>query len=203
MRPITEEIPKALVEVNEKPLIEYVIDQLNVNSINTYVTYGYKSDVLLPRLANKVAGFINTNGKENAAVLKTTLVRNFSDPIVVVPCDVIFEIDFYKLYKEYINLADFTNCSGMIVPVKHFNGISADYVSMTDDRIITSIRRDISTDICASGIQIIDPKAVYHKQCHTFYEYWNQLILEEKLYCSSQFPRKWKAYDTVNDLNNS
>jgi NDP-sugar pyrophosphorylase family protein len=66
MKPITEYVPKALVKVNNVFLIDHVINFLNSTNIeNIYVTYGYKGDILVKELENKVSGFINTKNKDN------------------------------------------------------------------------------------------------------------------------------------------
>ena len=47
LRPMTENTPKALVQVNQKPLIEYQIEFLKEKGINDIIIVGYLKDCLL------------------------------------------------------------------------------------------------------------------------------------------------------------
>ena len=47
LRPITNDVPKPLVEINDKPILHYLIEHLkkyNIRKIN--IASGYKSDVI-------------------------------------------------------------------------------------------------------------------------------------------------------------
>ena len=48
MRPITNHIPKALVEVDGQPLINHVLNM--VSETTKYVTYGHKSEILFDNI---------------------------------------------------------------------------------------------------------------------------------------------------------
>ena len=80
LHPISKYRPKPLIEIDGKPLIVHCINELKKNGIdNIYVTYGYKSDLIISNIANKVTGFINTTNFNNSYFIFNTIVKNINE----------------------------------------------------------------------------------------------------------------------------
>ena len=63
LRPMTENTPKALVQVNQKPLIEYQIEFLKEKGINDIIIVGYlkeQFDYLKEKYGVRLVSMINT-----------------------------------------------------------------------------------------------------------------------------------------------
>ncbi|MGC9099220.1 MAG: nucleotidyltransferase family protein [Candidatus Micrarchaeia archaeon] len=61
LRPLTFEVPKPLIKINGKPLIEYAVEELERNGIkNIYLSLGYKS--------NKIIDYFNKRHKFGARI---------------------------------------------------------------------------------------------------------------------------------------
>lgn len=197
MRPLTNYVPKPLVRVNDVPLINYVINFLRDNSIQTITaTYGYKGEMLLEKVSTRVDSFINTTGKDNAYFLFNSLVKHINEPIIVCPCDMIVKLDLTELYKEYTKLGSPPAC---IVPVH--TALDADSITSQTNKI-TSISREQQTGLYASGIQILNPYMINKliPPFVNFYEVWNALISKESLYMTNLMPVEWKIFDRLTDL---
>lgn len=198
MMPLTDYVPKPLVKVNNVPLIRYVINFLKNNSIdNVLVTYGYKGDLLLKEIHKDVSGFINTEGKDNAYFLFNTAVKHIDRPIIVCPCDMIVQIDLEEVKRDYEKLGSPAAC---IVPVK--TKLDADAILLDGDRVL-AISREVTSDLYASGIQILNPKKINENISGftNFYDVWKALIDKKMLYCTKSTPTEWKIFDRLTDLS--
>ncbi len=196
MSPLSDYIPKPLIKVNGIPLIDGVLDKLK-HIPNIYVTYGYKSDLLLPHIKDRVSGMINTTDKGNAWFLYNTIIKGIRDSIIVIPCDIIFDLDFDDLYTEYV----VNGGESTLVPIRSDEKYEADFITHQKDAI-TSINREVKTDIMASGIQIVNLNDIsYHTvPADDFYSVWKQLINKSKLQVSPVFAENFKAYDRLSQI---
>ena len=200
MKPLTNYIPKALVEVNGKPLINgiiFLLEKYNINEI--YLTYNYLSEILFKNLKHKVKGFINTTNNDNSYFLFNSFVKLINEPIIVIPCDLIVEINFDKLYQDYMELGQ---PAIMLIPTNPKNGIDGDYIFFDGDNIIKSLDRKIISKVYCSGIQIINPYKVnlLCEKKNNFYDVWKQLIGTNNIKVSNVQPNKWDAFDKINQI---
>lgn len=198
MRPITDYIPKALVKVNNKPLIDYVINMLGDN-IKKYITYNYKSDILFNNTNLKVDGFINTTKKDNSFFLYNSFVTYLNEPIIVVPCDMIMEINLLDVYNDYFTLGE---PAIMIIGVEPNNNISGDFITHDIYNKIIKLDRDKPTNKYCSGLQIINPFKV-NKITNTndnFINVWDELIKLGELKVSNITPKNWSCYDDIKNI---
>jgi len=56
MRPLTEHMPKPLIEIAGKPIIEHIIDALPPEIDEVVIVVGYKADMIIKRLGNSYGG---------------------------------------------------------------------------------------------------------------------------------------------------
>lgn len=199
MLPLTQYIPKALIEINNTPLIDYAINFLRKNKIkHIYVTYAYKSEQILTYLKNKVEGFINTTNKDNSYFLYNSFIKEIDEPVVCMPCDIIVNLNLKQVYTEYKKNNYPAHC---IIPVKTNKNISGDYIT-EQSGIITRLDRKKETNKYACGIQIINPKQVNEltRACNNFNKVWQQLIALKQLYVLNVEPKTWRAYDNIQNL---
>jgi NDP-sugar pyrophosphorylase family protein len=199
MLPLTQYVPKGLIQIKGKPLIDYVIDFLKQNSIEQiYVTYSYKSEQILTYLKDKASGFINTTNKDNSYFLYNSFIKHINEPVVCMPCDIIVNLDLKRVYTTYTQLQ---NPVHALMPVDVKQSISGDYITSSDN-YITKLDRDKNTGIYSSGIQIINPALLNEitKPVNNFCEVWDQLIKLNKLHLIDIKPEVWSAYDNIKDI---
>jgi NDP-sugar pyrophosphorylase family protein len=199
MKPITDYVPKPLVKYKDKELISYNLDFFKSNGINhTIVTYGYKSELLTHFLEKKVNCLLNTINKDNSYFLFNTIIKHINEPILLLPCDIIIDLDVKKLYQEYVDLG---SPSCLIVPLKNNRKVEADFLHTNGDKII-KINRDEESNFYASGIQIINPNKINNKikSSENFYNVWMELIKNEELLISNTNVYFWEAIDNFNQI---
>ena len=200
MLPITEYLPKASIRLGEHKLSEYSINFFKKNGINQiFMTYSHLSEILFKDFKDKINVFINTNNKDNSFFLTQTFVSELDEPILIVPCDIIFKIDLNKLYLDYIDLG---SPEILLVPVNIKDGCDGDFIHY-ENNIVNKLDRNIKSEIYCSGIQVINPKKLnnlINEKFDNFYSIWSDLIKIQKLKVSNIFPEEWKSYDKIRDI---
>lgn len=205
MMPLTNDIPKAMARFRNTTLIANSIEKLKKNSQNIHITVGYKgSDLAKHVIEQDVSSIFNTEGKGNAWWIFNTLISNLDEPILVLTCDNVIELDMDRIYKDYISL---NSPACLVVPVRPVEGLEGDYIFHEKNRVVELNRHKPSDSYC-SGIQLLNPAKInrYCEPAEDFYSVWTQLIRQEQLFCSNVYPNKWFTVDTMAQLefiNNS
>jgi len=202
MMPLTNDIPKPMIPFEGSTLIEHGIQEIKKHVPNIHITVGYKGAVLAEHVIKiGVSSVFNTEGKGNSWWVYNTLIKYLNEPVFVLTCDNVVEIDFEALSAEYYRCGE---PAAVVVPVKPIQGFDGDFI-FHKNNIVSKISRTDKSDIYCSGIQILNPLKVNKATTPTesFYELWSQLITRNELYCSSFQPMKWLAIDTISQLNNA
>ena len=199
LMPLTDLVPKAMVPLNGSTLIAIGIDKIRKYIPNIYITVGYKGAMLAKHvIEHNVTGIFNTEGHDNAWWIFNTLMKNLNEPIFVLTCDNVTDLDFEMLSNEYFS---FNSPACMVVPVKPVEGLEGDYI-FHDNNLVKKLSRHEPADSYCSGIQVLNPYKINQlmEPVENFYDLWNRLIEKDQLYCSRTFPSKWFVVDTVEQL---
>jgi NDP-sugar pyrophosphorylase family protein len=200
MGPLTDALPKPMAPYNGSTLIASGIGKLRPHIPLIHITVGYKAAMLAQHVIEQgVASLHNTEGQHpNSWWLYHTLMKFIDEPIYVLTCDNILELDFDLLEENYFDLACPPN---MIVPVKVVRGLDGDFIH-ADGHLVRALGRHLKSDIYCSGIQIINPHRInmMTKEGQSFYDVWQQLIVQDSLWLSTIYPKKWMAVDTLEQL---
>jgi NDP-sugar pyrophosphorylase family protein len=199
MAPLTDAIQKPMAPYNGTTLIARGIARIAEKIEHIHVTVGYKKAMLAQHVIEHGASSVfNTEGKSNCWWIYNTLMRSVDEPVVVLTCDNVVDLDFKLLEENYLALQQ-PAC--MLVPVRPVPGLDGDYV-FHNNHVVTEISRHKETEIYCSGIQVLNP---YHinqltREQDSFYDVWRQLIDQQQLFVSSVYPNKWFAVDTIEQL---
>lgn len=107
LRPLTEKIPKPLLKIGEKPIIEYNIDSLSKVGIkNIYISVNYLGEQIEDHFKNGVNKNLNINyiweNKPLGTIGSVLLVDEFNhDEILVMNSDLLTNIDFVDFYNTF------------------------------------------------------------------------------------------------------
>jgi len=115
--PYTKKIPKPLIKINGKPILERIILQLKKFGLNKiYLSVNYKSELIEKyfgdgkkfRISIK---YLREKKKLGTGGSLTLLKDNISGPLLIMNCDIITNLDFKKLIEYYEkNKADALMC---------------------------------------------------------------------------------------------
>lgn len=200
MMPLTASIPKPMARYKETTLIGNAITRIHHFIPNIHITVGYKkADLARHVIEQGISSIINTEGKGNSWWLFNSLMKNLDEPVLVLTCDNIVELDYSKICLDYFELG---SPADMVIPATPVDGLDGDFIFHKENKI-NELSREKRSDIYCSGIQVINPKKV-NMMCkpeEAFINVWNVLISNKQLYCSNIFPEKWYAVDTIEHLN--
>ena len=102
LMPLTKKIPKGLIRFKQSSLIANGIKKLKKYIKNIHISVGYKGPILAKHLIEqKVSSIINTHNKGNSWWIFNSIFKNFNEPIFVLTCDNVTNINFQKISDDY------------------------------------------------------------------------------------------------------
>ena len=114
MKPFTKVLPKPLIPINDKPVIEHIMDKFRMQGISNFIfTTNHKAEIIKAYLKelkskNKIR-FINEKTPLGTAGSLKVLQNKINNSFFVINCDTIINIDYKDLYdfhkkkKKYDN----------------------------------------------------------------------------------------------------
>jgi NDP-sugar pyrophosphorylase family protein len=163
------------------------------------ITVGYDG----PKLASHVIelgvdSVFNTEGHGNAWWIYHTPLKHLDEPMFVLTCDSVVELDFQQLEWEY---DQYGQPACMVVPVEPVPGLQGDFIFQVNN-VVTKLDRHQTSDRYCSGVQIINPAKINRltNPVDDFYDVWEQLIFQGQVYSSDTFPKRWFVVDTLDQL---
>ena len=114
--PLTKDKPKCMVEVNSKPILQHIVNNLHKSKIKVnklIVVVGYKENVVIDYIINNSLGYyteIVTQDKLDGTANAIYICKNYidSDNFIVLSGDIIYEPIEIKMLSEYPNSILFT-----------------------------------------------------------------------------------------------
>lgn len=199
LMPKTKKIPKAMVKIKNQTLILNGIKKIQKYIKNIHITVGYKGSLLAKHvIENKVNSVINTDKMNNAWWIFNFPFKHINEPVFVLTCDNITNMDFSLIEKDYIKKGR-PEC--FLVPVKPLKKLEGDFIHRKKNTV-TKLSRKIKSDIYCSGIQIVNPYKINKivKNSTDFNQVWKKLIRKKKLKVSDILPKNWFTIDNPSQL---
>jgi len=109
LEPFTSILPKPMVPINEKPIIEHIIEKFvgNNNNANFFITLNYKSRILRAffqeKKTNYKLSFVEEPKPLGTAGGLSLLKGKIKKPFLVTNCDTIIDINFDHLMSFHIS----------------------------------------------------------------------------------------------------
>src|SRR5437870_2739117 len=104
MMPFTDALPKPMAPYNGSTLIAQGIAEITRKIENVHITVGYKKAMLAQHVIEHGAcSVFNTEGHGNSWWIYNTLIRHLDEPICVLTCDNVVDIDIDLLEKDYFD----------------------------------------------------------------------------------------------------
>jgi len=108
MEPFTKVLPKPLIPVHDKPIIEHIIERFtDIACSDFYLTVNYKGKILKAYFEelqpNYNVSFVDEKDPLGTAGSLQLLKGKFDKPFFVTNCDIIVKSDYVSLYKFHQN----------------------------------------------------------------------------------------------------
>ena len=200
MMPATEVMPKAMLPYLQSTLIANGIDRIRPHIENIHVTVGYKGAMLASHLIEHgVTSIHNSDGQSNSWWVHHSLLGEIDEPVFVLTCDNVTDIDFAELAADYFKLGS-PPC--LLVGVEPVEDLDGDFI-FHDGPLVTRLSRTDPAPTYACGIQVLNPArvAAMTDGKGSFSDVWAQLIEQRALYVSSVRPKRWFSCDTIEHLD--
>jgi NDP-sugar pyrophosphorylase family protein len=200
MMPLTADRPKAMAPFGGTTLIARGIDEVGRQIENVHVTVGYRAAMLAEHVIHHGArSVINTDGKSNSWWIYHSLLAKLDEPVFVLTCDNVLELDFARLAADYFEGGE-PAC--MLVPVRPLPGLEGDYI-FSDGNVVERLSRTEPSEVYCSGVQVLNPARVQELAPGAddgFAAVWERLIGRRQLHASRVYPKQWITADTPAQL---
>lgn len=162
LKPITNVIPKPLIPVGDKTILEEIMDQFEgIGCKNFYMSVNYKSDMMRFYL-DQVEHHYNIEFFEETKPLGTIgsvslLQGKITTPFFVSNCDIIIDQDYRDVYEYHkSNHNDLT----IVTAVKCFK-IPYGVIETGEDGIMTNLReKPEQTYMINTGVYLLQPELI-------------------------------------------
>lgn len=200
MMPLTASLPKAMAPIDGTTLIAQGIAKIATQVEEVHVTVGHHAAMLAGHVIEHGARTVlNTEGQGNAWWVYNTFLRLLDEPLLVLTCDNVVDLDVASLAQDYDRCG---RPACMLVPVLPVEGIDGDYIEQDETGVVSRLSRSHRTDMYCSGVQVINPQMIIAltRPVEDFTDLWSQLIPRRHVRASRQSPTGWLSIDTLLQL---
>lgn len=204
LKPLTNIIPKPLIPVNEKTILETIIDQFEkIGCTKYYLSVNYKSEIIEYYLAHLDKKYDITFLKEDkplGTIGSVSLLKGKIDkPFFVSNCDIIVDQDYRDVFDYHVNNK---NDITIVTAIKSFH-IPYGVIETGENGLMKGIseKPDMSYMI-NTGVYILEPQLIDEIPENTFYHITD---LIEKVRSNGGrvgcFPVSEKSWTDIGDWN--
>lgn len=159
LKPITNVLPKPLIPIGEKTIIEHIFDRFSDNGCNTFhISVNYKSDLIEYYLQSQNLPYQLTFFKENKPMGTAGSLSLLKDKIegtfFVSNCDILIEQDYSEIL-EYHN--DNKNDITIVAALKHYPIPYGTIETKTNGQLVSLREKPELTFKINSGMYILEP----------------------------------------------
>ena len=204
LRPVTFSIPKPLLPVGEKPILELIIKRLCSLKINDVtIAVGYGAELIKAYFGNgkkfniKIHYVYEEKALGTAGPLKR--IKNLKEPFLVMNGDIITELNFLDLFNYHKK-----NNAVMTIAVKKYTSqLPFGTISFDENNIIDIEEKPTTVHLISTGIYILDPVALKFIPANTFFTIPDlvKAFIKAKLnVIKYEFDEYWLAIDKMEQL---
>jgi len=208
LRPLTFSIPKPLLPVGEKPILETILSRLRSHSLtDIIITVGYKSELIKTYFGDGSKFGVNIQYSEESERSGTAgplrLVKdrfNINEPILVMNGDILTKLNF----KEMIDFHKKNNADLTVGIKKHKFQSPYGIIELKDNRIEKIKEKPEFKFNISTGIYVINPSILDMIPKNKFYDI--PKLIEESLKQRKKvfgffIKEYWSAIEYLDDLN--
>ena len=163
LRPLTLSIPKPLLPIKNKTIIEKIIDKLKANNIKIiYISLNYKSDMIKSLLGDGSKHKIKIIYLEEKIKLGTVgsirLIKKPPKNLFVINGDILSNINLKELFKSHLESG---NC--LTIAIKNIR-IKNDYgvLTLNKNEVIDYTEKPISSFKVSTGMYVLSRLTIKH-----------------------------------------
>jgi dTDP-glucose pyrophosphorylase len=196
LQPLTDSIPKPLLRVGDKAIMEHNLDRLIMFGVDDFwVSVKYLGEQIEQYFGNGKEKNINIEYIRENEPLGTigalSLIENFkNDFVMVTNSDLLNNIDYEQFFLEFINQdADFA-----VLTIPYLVNIPYAVLETSDGKVKSFKEKPTYTFYSNGGVYLMKRKIVDYIPSHTFYnatDLMEDLILKNRKVVSFPFSGYW------------
>lgn len=184
LMPLTKDIPKPMLKVGNKPIIEYNIDRLQKFGVrNIYISINYLGHQISDYFKDGAAKGLNIQYVHESKPLGTigsiTLVPRFEQDIVLLMnSDLLTNIDFGDFYREFIK----SGAQMGVATIPHHIDLPYAILELQDSAVVSLKEKPRYTYFANAGIYLIKKEVLKYIPSDTVFNATDlmDVILEKK-----------------------
>jgi NDP-sugar pyrophosphorylase family protein len=162
LRPITENIPKPMIEVGGKPILENIINAVSRSGIfDIYITLNYKADIIKDyfkdgRRHGVQIKYIREDKKLGTAGSLTLLPKIPTGPLLVINGDVITKIN----YRMLIDFHKQHRCMMTVAAIQYSLKVPFGVLDLSGHYLLGVKEKPEQRFLCNAGMYMIEPEVL-------------------------------------------
>ncbi len=202
--PLTKELPKPMLKVGEKPIIEHNIDRLAQYGVkNIHISINYLGHKIEDYLGNGSHKGINIHYIREDQPLGTIgaigLVNQFKeDVILLMNSDLLTNIDYGDFFNDFIQ----SGSDMAVATVPHHVDLPYAILELDEDRVISLQEKPRYTYFANAGIYLIKTDVLDYVPKGKFYnatDLMERIIAEKKKLINYPILKYWLDIGRMND----
>lgn len=184
LEPFTKILPKPLIPIQDKPIIEHIIEKFCKHKIKDfYLTINYKSRILKAFYEELKPSynidFINEK-KPLGTASSLKFISKFKKPVFVTNCDILLKADYHDIYQHHMQ---FKNDITLVVSAKDFTMPYGSCILNKSGSLASISEKPTFNFLVNTGFYIINPNCAKLIPKNKYYDFTNlisDLIIKEK-----------------------
>ena len=210
LQPLTFAIPKPLIPVGEKPILELLLQHLlHFEFRKVFLAVGYRAELIETYFGDgKRFGMELCYQREKTPLGTAGPVRLIRDayklygPCLVLNADIMTDIDFAHLIKCHREKqADMT-----VTYMKYEHKVRFGTLDIKEGRIEGAKEKPSLSFYISTGIYLLEQSAIDVIPVHKLYDMpdlMNQLVYKQMRVAAYPLTAKWRAIETIEDLEDA
>jgi NDP-sugar pyrophosphorylase family protein len=204
LKPLTFAIPKPLLPVGEKPILELIINSLHSFKINDItLAIGYGAELIKAYFGEGKKFNVTIKYIQEKKSLGTAgplkMIKNLEEPFLVMNGDIITKLNFLDLFDFHKK-----NNADMTIAVKKYTSHLPFGTISSNENDVTDINEKPATDyLISTGIYILNPISLKFIPSNTFYtipDLVKALIKAKLSVLKYEFNEYWLGIERLDQL---
>ncbi len=196
LRPLTEKIPKPMLHVGEKPILQTIVERFrNYGFINIVMCVGYKSNIIQDYFGDGSKFGVNIkyvieDKRMGTAGALSLLTEKPKEPFFVMNGDLLTNVNFESMMDYHLQ----NNSMGTMAVREYDFQVPYGVVNIHNSIIQSIEEKPIHNFFVSAGIYILDPKCIEYIPEDTFYDMptlFEKLIKEDRKMVSFPLREYW------------
>jgi NDP-sugar pyrophosphorylase family protein len=212
LRPLTYSIPKPLLPIGEKPILEEIIERLRHQGLrDLIIAVGYRAELIETYFRDGAQLGVQITYVQETQPLGTagplSLVRAqcglpAGEPLIAMNGDILTDIDMQRLLEAHRAAGSRLTVVTREFALQHPYGV----LQVDGERVTGITEKPVVSDTVSAGIYVLEPEVLELVPRDTFFDMpdlMNALIARGQSVSAYPFEGEWLAIDRIEQLEDA